>query len=78
MNDVKIPVDITETHGGVTVAYRAEHQDTGGTALPPRRASRPRRRRRWFRWLGFPSRADAAQHVRMIARHLLSLIGFRA
>ncbi len=45
--------------------------------IPFRPARRPRRSRTWFGWLGFPSRADAAQHLRMIGRHFLSLIGFR-
>jgi len=42
----------------------------------PARASR--RRRGWLGWLGFPSRADAAQHLRMIWLHFLSLTGWRA
>jgi len=46
-----------------------------GTQQPKRMH---RRRRSWFGWLGFPSRADAAQHLRMIGRHFLSLIGWRA
>ncbi len=46
-------------------------------AIAPRPATKRRRRRTWFGWLGFPSRKDAAQHVRMIGRHFLSLTGFR-
>ena len=51
-----------------------------GYARTPLRTRAPRRRRQrvWFGWLGFPSRADAAQHLRMIGRHFLSLIGWRA
>ena len=60
-------VDYASMEGGQTTATSALHR--------PARA--PRRRRRWFGWLGFPARKDAAQHLRMIGRHFLSLTGWR-
>jgi len=61
------PIDTAVS--GETTATPAIHRP----ARPPRR----RRQRAWFGWLGFPSRSEAAQHIRIIGRHFLSLTGFR-
>ena len=46
-------------------------------ALNPVHKPRRPRKRRLIRWYGLPSWTDAKQHGRMIARHLLALLGLR-
>ena len=41
------------------------------------RVRKPRRRRSWFGWLGFPKSTKALWHLRQMANHLLSALGFR-
>lgn len=54
--------------------HQAEREFESRSARP----RKPRRRRGALGWYGLPSRGDAAQHLRMIRLHFLSLVGWRA